>query len=87
MTLQLELTKNTEQILTRTALQNGMQPAEYVTYLLEQSLKPKTGVELLEQWLSDKNSDNQREQNETFNDLQHNLDQNRVADARKLFSK
>ena len=87
MTLQLELSKNTEQILTKNAIQHGMQLAEYATFLLEQSLQPKTGVELLEQWLDDKNPDNQREQTETFSQLQHHLDENRIHAARKLFPK
>jgi hypothetical protein len=87
MTLQLELSKNTEQILTRDAMQHGMQPAEYAVFVLEQSLKPKTGIELLEQWLNDKNPEHQREQNETFSELQDNLDQHRIHAARKLFPK
>ncbi len=87
MTLQLELTKTAEQILTRNAQQNGMELAEYATYLLEKSLQNTTGVELLEQWLSDKNPESITEQTQTFQELQKNLDQNRVHSARKLFSK
>jgi hypothetical protein len=86
MTLQLELTKNTEQILKENAIQHGMKPNEYATYLLEKSLKSTAGIELLEQWLNESDSAVIEEQTQTFIDLQENLDQNRADAARKLFS-
>jgi hypothetical protein len=87
MTLQLELTKNTEQILKENAIQHGMNPNEYATYLLEKSLKSTAGIELLEQWLNESDSAVIEEQTQTFTDLQENLDQNRADAARKLFPK
>jgi hypothetical protein len=86
MTLQLELTKNTEQILKENAIQHGMNSNEYATYLLEKSLKSTAGIELLEQWLNESDSAVIEEQARTFTDLQESLDQNRAEAARKLFS-
>jgi hypothetical protein len=87
MTLQLELTKNTEQILKENAIRHGMNPNEYATYLLEKSLQSSAGIELLEQWLNESDSAVIEEQTQTFTDLQENLDQNRADAARKLFPK
>ncbi len=86
MTIQIVLTPSTEQILSKNALQHGMQPAEYATYLLEQTLQPATGVALLEQWIANNDPEDAAEQAQTFAELQVQLDQNRSHSARKLFT-
>jgi hypothetical protein len=85
MTLNLELTPELEQRLTREAARKGIPAEKYTLELLEQSLPPDDRraelASLLRSWSENGDAEEQRETGEY---LVRTLDEDRLSD-RKLF--